>query len=220
MASVGLLLAAGGTSLACKRASEPPKAAAAAVARREAIPLAPVEGAKPPAPVDGAKPPAPVDAAPYGLRPAEKTAVAAFLREHTDLRAATDDDRRASVDSDDVASMYGIYHPYFVRGDANDDGLLDFVIAFVRRDSDDESPWFSVVVFAGDSRGGFGPGVILERDISLADGDLSMDRDTIVVTPDLSDEAARRYRWDPERGRHVFVHDAPEEPPSPPASQT
>jgi hypothetical protein len=47
-----------------------------------------------------------------------------------------------------------------------------------------------------------------------------MDRDTIVVTPDLSDEAARRYRWDPERGRHVFVHDAPEDPPAPPAAQT
>ena len=31
--------------------------------------------------------------------------------------------------------LYGVYNPYFVRGDLNDDGILDFVMAFVRRDS-------------------------------------------------------------------------------------
>ncbi len=181
------------------------------------------EPAEPPPAVAAARdttPPVPVEDASYGLRLAERAAIAAFLRVHTDLRAATDEDRRPSLDGDDIASLYGVYHPYFVRGDANDDGLLDFVLAFVRRDSGEETPWFSVAVFAGDSRGGFSPGVFLERDISLADGDVSLDRDAVVVTPDVAEEAARRYRWDPERRRHVFVHDAPEEPPSLPSSQT
>ena len=187
---------------ACKRAPEaPPPPPAAAVAKE-------------------ATPPAPVEDASYGLRPAEKAAVAAFLRLHTDLRPATDDDNRPGIDGEDVAMLYGVYHPYFVRGDANDDGILDFVLAFVRRDSDEETPWFSVAVFAGDSGGGFAPGVFVERDISLADGDISLDRDSIVVTPDVSDDASRRYRWDPDRERHVFVHDVPEEPPSLPSSQT
>ena len=189
---------------ACRKAPEPAKPAAAATVALEATPPAP----------------ALVEDASYGLRPAEKAAVTAFLRAHTDLRPATDEDRRMSVDGEDVASLYGVYHPYFVRGDSNDDGVLDFVMAFVRRDSDEDTPWFSVAVFAGDGHGGFASGIFVERDISLADGDISLDRDAIVVTPDVSDEAARRYRWDPEHGRHIFVHDAPEEPPAPPASQT
>jgi hypothetical protein len=201
-----MLAAAGWAAFAaiggCQRGTEPAEPSPAAAAAREATP------------------PAAVQEASYGLRPAEKAAIAAFLRLHTDLRSATDEDRRPSLDGDDVAALYGVYHPYFVRGDANDDGLLDFVLAFVRRDSDDETPWFSIAVFAGDARGGFAPGVFLERDISLADGDVSLDRDAIVVTPDLADDAARRYRWDPERGRHVFVSDLPEETPSPPAAQT
>jgi hypothetical protein len=187
---------------ACRRVPEPADPPPAAASVREATPPAPLEDAS------------------YGLRAPEKAAVSAFLRAHTDLRAATDDDRRLSVEGQDVASLYGVYHPYFVRGDANDDGILDFVLAFVRRDSDEESPWFSVAVFAGQARGGFAPGVFLERDISLADGDISLDRDAVIVTPDVSNDDARRYRWDPERGRHVYVNDAPEEPPSPPAAQT
>ncbi len=163
--------------------------------------------------------PASVETAGYDLRPAEKSAVAAFLRANPDLRPADDDDRRRSEASDDVAAMYGVYHPYFVRGDVNDDGLLDFVIAFVRRDSDRDAPWFSVAVFSGQAGGTFSPGVFLERDISLADGDISLDRDAIVVTPDVDDDATRRYRWDPERRLHVFVRDSPDEPSSPPAAQ-
>jgi len=164
--------------------------------------------------------PASVETAGYDLRPAEKGAVAAFLRANPDLRPADDDDRRRSEASDDVAGMYGVYHPYFVRGDVNDDGLLDFVLAFVRRDSDRDSPWFSIVVFSGAAGGKFSPGVFLERDISLSDGDLSLDRDAIVVTPDVDDDATRRYRWDPERRLHVFVRDTPDEPSSPPAART
>ena len=159
--------------------------------------------------------PARAEAAGYDLRPAEKAAVDGFLRENPGLRVATDADRRPGEDADDMASLYGVYHPYFVRGDVNDDGILDFVLAFVRRDSDRDSPWFSVVVFSGRSDGGFSAGGVLERDISLAQGDLSLDRDTIVVTPDTADEATRRYRWDVSKQRHVFVRDEPEESTSP-----
>jgi hypothetical protein len=156
----------------------------------------------------------------YDLRPPEKTAVDAFLRRNPNLRVATDADHRPAEEGDGVEGLYGIYHPYFVRGDDNDDGLLDFVIAFVRRDSDRDTPWFSVVVFAGKADGSFEPGGFLERDISLADGDLSLDRDAIVVTPDVAEDAARRYRWDPAKQRHVFVRDdASEEPASPPPSR-
>lgn len=134
---------------------------------------------------------------------------------------ATDDDRRES-ESDDVKGLYGVYHPYFLRGDVNDDGVLDFVLAFVRRDSDRDSPWFTVVVFSGKEPSGFASGSVLERDVSLADGDLSVDRDSIVITPDLDDEeTVRRYRWDPIRRSHVFVRDDPEEDDArEPAAQT
>ena len=134
---------------------------------------------------------------------------------------ATDDDRRES-ESDDVKGLYGVYHPYFLRGDVNDDGVLDFVLAFVRRDSDRDSPWFTVVVFSGKEPSGFVSGSVLERDVSLADGDLSVDRDSIVITPDLDDEeTVRRYRWDPIRRSHVFVReDAEEGDAREPAAQT
>jgi hypothetical protein len=136
------------------------------------------------------------------------------------LRLAADGDHRPGEDGTGVGDLYGIYHPYLVRGDANDDGLLDFVVGFVRRDSDKDAPWFSVVIFAGRADGSFAPGSFLERDISLADGDISLDRDTIVVTPDVADDVSRRYRWDPSKQRHVFVRDdASEEPASPPPSQ-
>jgi hypothetical protein len=122
----------------------------------------------------------------------------------------------------DVRRLYGVYHPYFVRGDVNDDGVLDFVIAFVRRDAGPGTPWFSVTVFTG--RGGdkgFNAGTFLERDISLVHGDLSIDRDAILITPDLSDdEAVRRYRWDPVRRAYVVVRDDEEDTETPVLSQT
>lgn len=133
---------------------------------------------------------------------------------------AADGDRRAS-EEDDLRKLYGVYHPYFLRGDVNDDGVLDFVLAFIRRDSDRDSPWFSVVVFTGRERSGFASGTFLERDVSLADGDLSVDRDSIVITPDLDEEdSTRRYRWDPVRRSHVFVRDEPEEEERGAAAQT
>ena len=156
----------------------------------------------------------------YSLRPAERAAVEGFLRENRDLRVATDDDRR-EAEGDDLRKLYGVYHPYFLRGDVNDDGLLDFVLAFVRRDSSRDSPWFSIVVFPGTAPERFAAGTFLERDVSLADGDLSVDRDSIMITPDLEEEeSTRRYRWDPIQRSHVFVRDDPEEDDERPQSQT
>jgi hypothetical protein len=165
----------------------------------------------------------PDPAVPLGvLTPSEKAVVAEFLRSHPELRPATDGDRQVPREGDgDVHHLYGVYHPYFVRGDVNDDGILDFVLAFVHSDTGHSTPWFSVVVFTG--RGGdqgFNPGTFLEKDISLVHGDLSIDRDAILITPDLSDEAVRRYRWDPVRRSYVFVRDDDEDADSPVLSQT
>jgi hypothetical protein len=156
------------------------------------------------------------------LTPAEKAAVAEFVRSHPELRPATDNDRQTPRDGDgDVHHLYGVYHPYFVRGDVNDDGVLDFVLAFVHSDTGRSTPWFSVVVFTGRSGDqGFNTGAFLEKDISLVHGDLSIDRDAILITPDLSDEAVRRYRWDPVRRSYVFVRDDDEDADSPVLSQT
>jgi len=158
----------------------------------------------------------------YLFTDAEKSAIDEFLSRHPELRIATDEDRRGSRSGDgDVHGLYGIYHPYFVRGDLNDDGILDFVLAFVPRTRARGTPWFSVVVFTG--RGGdlgFDPGSFLEREISLSRGDLSIDRDAIVVTPDLSDDSVRRYRWDPVHRSYVFVRDDDERDEAPAATQT
>ena len=133
---------------------------------------------------------------------------------------ATDADRRDDGD-EEIRELYGVYHPYFLRGDVNDDGILDFVLAFVRRDSARDSPWFSIAVFTGTASERFASGTFLERDVSLADGDLSIDRDSIMITPDLEEEeSTRRYRWDPIQRSHVFVRDDPEEDDERPQSQT
>ena len=76
-------------------------------------------------------------------------------------------------------------------------------------------------VFTGlDGEKGFASGSFLEREISLARGDLSIDRDAILVTPDLSDDAVRRYRWDPVHQSYVFVRDEEEGDGAPVATQT
>jgi hypothetical protein len=158
----------------------------------------------------------------YGLRPAEKRALEGFLGRNPDLRPPTDSDRRVSPSGDgDVRQLYGVYHPYFVRGDLNDDGLLDFVMGFVRRDPAVSTPWFSVVVFTGSEGGAsFGQATFLERDITLAAGDISIDRDAILITPDLEEEAIRRYRWDPAGRSYVFVDEEEPEADPPDLSRT
>jgi hypothetical protein len=195
-------------------------AATTAGCRREAEPARPASPPpQAPASRTGSIPPD------YGLRPAERQVVESFLRRHPELRLPTDDDRRVSASGEgDIRHLYGVYHPYFVRGDLNDDGILDFVMGFVRRDSAASIPWFTVVVFAGKDSGAsgpsFGPETFLERDITLAAGDISIDRDAIVITPDLDDETTRRYRWDPARRSYVFVRDDDSEAEPPDVSRT
>lgn len=201
-----LALTAGGVLAACRKAVRPaPSASVAPRSSRSGIAAIPSR---------------------YGLRPAERTAVESFLRRHPALRLPTDRDRRVSPSGEgDVRHLYGIYHPYFVRGDLNDDGILDFVMAFVRADSPASTPWFTVVVFAGKEGGtggspSFGPETFLERDITLSSGDISIDRDAVVITPDLDDETSRRYRWDPAQRSYVFVRDDEPETEPPDLSQT
>jgi hypothetical protein len=162
--------------------------------------------------------PAPVAADSYGLRPAERVAVETFVKAHAELRLSSDADARAADPA--LTRLYGVYHPFFLRGDVNDDGLMDFVTAFIRRDSPADTPSFSVVVFAGRAGGGFDAGTFLERDISLANGDLSIDRDSIIVTPDTSDDPNRRYRWDAVRKQFAFVSDDDDQPETPPVART
>src|SRR5262249_41280246 len=91
-------------------------------------------GAAAPAPAPAqAQAAAPVTTDPYGLQPPERLAIESFLRAHTDLRLAQDADARAPDSG--LLHLYGAYHPYFVRGDVNDDGRLDLVVGFVRRNS-------------------------------------------------------------------------------------
>ena len=186
-----------------------------AACRRERTAEPETARATPPA----GRPAATVGAETYGLRLPEKAAVELFLKSHADLRLSSDADARTPDLA--LSRLYGAYHPFFLRGDVNDDGLLDFVTAFVRRDSPSDTPWFSVVVFAGRAGGGFDAGTFLERDISLANGDLSIDRDSIIVTPDTSDDPNRRYRWDAVRKQFSFVSDDDESTPeAPPAART
>ena len=152
----------------------------------------------------------------YGFTPGEKAAVEDFLRRNPDLRIATDEDRSAARDGDDdLRRLYGVYHPYFVRGDLNDDGTLDFVLAFVRRDARSPVRRFSIVFFEGreNSAGGlaFGPGTFVERGVSLSRGDVAIDRDAVLVTPDISGDLVRRYRWDTERSALVLVREGADE---------
>ncbi len=161
----------------------------------------------------------------YAITPAETGAIDDFLKRNPNLRVARDGDRLPGKDGDsELKSLYGIYHPYFVRGDVNDDGVLDLVVGFVRRDAGGATPWFSVVVLTGrrapGGAGDFSSGTFLERDISLARGDLSVDRDSIVISPDLEDETVRRYHWDPAAHTFVLVRDTDENAESPSVSQT
>ena len=154
-----------------------------------------------------------------GLTSGESRAVRSFLAAHPTWRLAGDSDSRPADDTD-VSQLYGVNHPYFVRGDIDDDGALDFVVAFVDREKKSASPWFSVAAFCGDGRGGFRPPQLIESEISLETGDLSIDRDSIVITPDLSeDDSSRRYRWNPHQKRFDFVADQDSAPDRPPSSR-
>ncbi len=138
---------------------------------------------------------------------AETRSIDLFLAKNPNLRLATDADAQSSDDSAEVSKLYGVYHPFFVRGDVNDDGALDFAAAFVDRSKVGAPLWFTVAVFCADHSGGFRQPEILEREVSLERGDISIDRDCVIITPDLGEDANRRYRWNGLRRRFEYVSD-------------
>jgi hypothetical protein len=128
------------------------------------------------------------------------------------LRVAADTDASNTDEHQDLDAVYGVYHPYFTRGDLDGDGRLDFVQAFVEKGR--SGLWFHVAVFFGKPDGTFEKPVWVEKAISLADGDVTVERSLVVITPDLAGDASRRWRWEP--GERVFVD--PDKEPRPAVS--
>jgi hypothetical protein len=139
--------------------------------------------------------------------PAEKRAIGAAIdaaaaeAPKVTLRPAADADATDTDEHRDLDAVYGVYHPYFTRGDLDGDGRLDFVQAFVEKGR--SGLWFHVAVFFGNPDGTFTGPVWVERAISLADGDVTVERSLVVITPDLAGDASRRWRWEP--AEHAFV---------------
>ena len=131
----------------------------------------------------------------------EEEAVSGIVAEG--LRPATDADAEDSEARQELRDLYGDYRPYFVRGDFDGDGRLDFAQAFVRRDGPE--PLFDVAVFFGSGEAGFGRPLWVDRGLPLSGGDLSVDRSVLVVTEDVEQDASRRFRWDAAAGRFVDV---------------
>lgn len=151
-------------------------------------------------PLRAARPASPASVAETGRTPREDEAVEAAAGQG--LRAATDGDAVESEGRTDLLWLYGDYRPYFVRGDLNVDGRLDFAQAFVRREGPE--PLFDVAVFFG-LDGGFSAPVWVDRGVPLSTGDLSLDRSVLVVTEDVDQDLSRRWRWDPAANRFVDV---------------
>ncbi|MGZ6970882.1 MAG: hypothetical protein ACXVID_04400 [Thermoanaerobaculia bacterium] len=128
-------------------------------------------------------------------------ALETFKKEGLLLRTAEDGDAPESDEHQDLEEVYGRYHPFFVRGDLDGDGRLDFAQAFVEKGSG--GPWFHVAVFFGTGEGTFQKPIWVERAISLAAGDLTIERSLLIVTPDLGLDPARRWRWEPAEKRFV-----------------
>lgn len=135
-----------------------------------------------------------------GRTSAEERAVSAALG--SGLRPATDDDATDSESREELRILYGDYRPYFVRGDFDSDGRLDFAQAFVRRDGPE--PLFDVAVFFGNTEG-FSEPAWVERGLLLSEGDLTVDRSVLVVTEDVEREVSRRWRWQASEGRFLDV---------------
>jgi hypothetical protein len=128
------------------------------------------------------------------------------------LRVAADADSSDTDEHRDLDAVYGVYHPYFTRGDLDGDGRLDFVQAFVEKGR--SGLWFHVAVFFGKPDGTFDKPVWVEKAVSLADGDVTVERSLVVITPDLAGDASRRWRWEPSE--RVFVD--PDKEPRPAAA--
>ena len=141
-----------------------------------------------------------------GRTPAESHAIAEALAGFSSrdgaptLRVATDEDAAPSPERDDLADLYATYHPFFVRGDLNGDGRLDFALAFIEKAP---GGWFHVAVFFGREGGGFEERVWVERAVSLGAGDISIERTLLTIVPDLALDEARRWRWEAREGRFV-----------------
>lgn len=139
-------------------------------------------------------------------RRAVEQALEAFKKEGLIVRAAEDGDTMESDEHRDLEEVYGGYHPFFVRGDLDGDGRLDFAQAFVEKGSG--GPWFHVAVFFGVGDGSFQPPIWAERAISLAAGDLTIERSLLIITPDLGLDPTRRWRWEPVEKRFVDADQA------------
>jgi len=118
-------------------------------------------------------------------------------------RPASDADADPSPERKDMSVLYGSYQPYFVRGDLNGDGRLDFAQAFVREK--EGKLLFDVLVFFGRDGGGFSAPVPVEVGSLLSAGDLAIDRTILIVTPDLSVDETVRYRFEPDTGKFVGI---------------
>jgi hypothetical protein len=157
-----------------------------------------------PPPGSGDLPPSRLGPAPEtavsGRTPAEERAVAAAL--DVGLRPAADEDATDTESREDLRVLYGDYRPYFVRGDFDNDGRLDFAQAFVRREGPE--PLFDVAVFFGAPEGFFPP-IWVDRGLMLSGGDLTVDRSVLVVTEDVEQDVSRRWRWHPAERRFIDV---------------
>jgi hypothetical protein len=153
-----------------------------------------------------------------GRTPEEENAIRKFLvaerRKGVSLRPAADGDGVESDSRRELEGLYADYHPFFVRGDLDGDGRLDFVQAFV--ETWRGGPWFDVAVFFGREDGVFAEPVLVERGVSLATGDLSIDRSVLVLTPDVTRDEARRWRYEPLDRKFVDADAIPAS--GPPAS--
>jgi len=147
---------------------------------------------------------------PSGRTRAERLAVEqaleTFKKDGLLVRAAEDRDAAESDEHRDLDEVYGGYHPFFVRGDLDGDGRLDFAQAFVEKGPG--GPWFHVAVFFGAGDGTFQPPVFAERAISLGAGDLTIERSLLIITPDLGLDPTRRWRWEPAEKRFVDADEA------------
>lgn len=141
-----------------------------------------------------------------GRTPAETHAVLAAQKELA-VRAAEDDDASESESRTDLENLYSDYHPFFVRGDLDGDGHLDFAQAFVEKKG--AGSWFDVAVLFGRADGTFSPPVFVEKGITLSPGDLSIERSLLILTPDVSRDDARRWRYEPGEKRFVDADSVP-----------
>ncbi len=142
---------------------------------------------------------------------AEKVAIEAGAP--SGMVPATENDAEPGPERQDLEVLYGSYEPFFVRGDLNGDGVMDFVQAYVDRQKD--LLVFDVAVFFGRS-GKFSPPYFVVRNVNLAAGDISIDRSLLIITEELGSDTNRRFRYDPLLENFYDVDATETEPQAPP----